>query len=234
MAHLKVKIVGEEINKIKTNIDAVNDMKRKEIARLEEDKRQVRDATRTTVGKTESVLQRAFDDLVKNKPRINERLDQIQKGNGDRYVSMSMVDEFIKDVEKFLLRSYYLSIFFNFFLYLRNISQLEAERVNVITELETRQRNLIKQLESVEQIDLLTNALTYKIYELQHAHRKKIDALERELQKIKEEQNHTDQKDTVVQIEMLEKKIQDMCESQEEALKSLTLQKAVRMLKTFF
>lgn len=103
---------------------------------------------------------------------------------------------------------------------------MEAERIDAINEMETKRLNLIKELESIEQIDLLTNALTYKIYELQHSNRKKLDALTKELNNLKV-RDHEPQEDTTLQIEILEKKIKEITEAHEEVIRSLEIQKSV-------
>lgn len=105
--------------------------------------------------------------------------------------------------------------------------------MNVVNDMEAKRRDLIAELESIEQIDLLINALTYKIYELQHSHRKKLEALKRELTNLKEHYDGDTDSDKLMQTENLDNKIKEISDAHEELIRNLELEKSVCFFNDF-
>lgn len=95
-----------------------------------------------------------------------------------------------------------------------------------VVELETKKRDLLIRLESVEKIELLINTLTYKIYEMQHDYRSEKEKLQREHDAILTRTDLTESEKALL-LEDLGKKIQELEVNHQQIVVSLEAQRKV-------
>lgn len=105
MGELKIKTFGEEIAKISTDIDAVNELKQIAIADLEDEKRNVRDVGRKAIGNKVDVC-KELEHLAKRNPNLAQRIQNLYKENYQQSgqdidnISILSIERLIDDMDK--------------------------------------------------------------------------------------------------------------------------------------
>lgn len=100
MSSLKYRSITVEIDKIKEDINAVNELKQLEMSTLEEDKRTIRNILKTSFGKTDSLITLELSELAKKKVQIRDRIEEFYKVHEKPRPITEILETIITDMDK--------------------------------------------------------------------------------------------------------------------------------------